>query len=466
MGICCSSGGSTQTPPLLILAVLVLLYLVRAATAVPTAAATAPPPATSTISVILWLGTNSASSQAPHLLLLALLFCLFLLREVAALPFCAQDDSPGYVAIPFTKRASSERVHTLSRRQFDTSLNLNSYIHYDVDVQIGNQSLTMVMDTGSYDIWMYDRQAHDPTHSSTVANRSDLGYFRPSDMDFTSPPVGYYVADDFAIGGISANVIIGVATFAQRGRLPSGVLGLAPADGVFGECSERKKYPGYIDALVSQGSIEVGAFSIFLDKLSSRRGTIIFGGQDPSKYSGKLTAFPIAVRPNESRTCELDIQRPTISYTTNGQAHPVPSSQNYTVIFDTGTPLTFLPKKEFSTIASALGAAPIFSGHFEHVVDCAYAGASGGLAFTFSGSNGSTTISVPWKELVIPDKRLAAGSCRFGLAPDSDSLDLYIFGDTFLRSAYVLYNYDEGSISLAPASYVSNCTDCVQPLRR
>ena len=141
-------------------------------------------------------------------------------------------------------------------------------------------------------------------------------------------------------------------------------------------------------------------------------------GQDRSRYIGDLVPFDIAEAP-DSETCQLDINRPAINVNAGGQAYPIAPCKDYTVLFDTGSPVILLPRPEFTAIASIVGATPRYSGAVIHLIPCSYANASGGIDFAFSGPYGDTTIAVPWRELVLPDDSLPAGQCFFGLAPDT-----------------------------------------------
>jgi hypothetical protein len=78
------------------------------------------------------------------------------------------------------------------------------------------------------------------------------------------------------------------------------------------------------------------------------------------------------------------------------------------------------------------------------------------VVFDFSGAR----ISVPMDELVIPLPSQNGGyvafadgtpACMFGIAPAG--LSTPVLGDTFLRSAYVVYDLDRNEISLAQTRF-------------
>jgi len=79
------------------------------------------------------------------------------------------------------------------------------------------------------------------------------------------------------------------------------------------------------------------------------------------------------------------------------------------------------------------------------------------ISFSFSGA----TISVPYNELVLDAGTSSTGqqltfqngapACIFGIAPAEDSTP--VLGDTFLRSAYVVYDLANNEISLAQTDF-------------
>lgn len=82
----------------------------------------------------------------------------------------------------------------------------------------------------------------------------------------------------------------------------------------------------------------------------------------------------------------------------------------------------------------------------------------GYVSFGF-GDADAIIVSVPFSELAINNFQDDTGGCIFGFEPAGDN-QVISFGDTFLRSAYVVYNYDEMTISLAQASYEQSCKNC------
>lgn len=153
----------------------------------------------------------------------------------------------------------------------------------------------------------------------------------------------------------------------------------------------------------------------------------------------------------------LDIDEPTLTVTLNGQQQAITaSSPSYRVLLDTGSTLTSLPVDQVAALSEIVtfidsGAG---NGGTIYAVDCSLAENTGGIDFSFAGPMGSKTIHVPWQELVLPISGVT-DECLFGIQSYDQSVaeGVYILGDTFLRSAYALFDFDASTISLAQASY-------------
>ena len=100
----------------------------------------------------------------------------------------------------------------------------------------------------------------------------------------------------------------------------------------------------------------------------------------------------------------------------------------------------------------------------------------GQVDFTFAnpitdeyGESEPLTISIPLSELVLPSlDAYNPNQCVFGIQPDYGTEGTLLLGDTFLRSAYVLFDIDNQRISLAQTNtnptgpeYVVACPDGV-----
>jgi len=139
---------------------------------------------------------------------------------------------------------------------------------------------------------------------------------------------------------------------------------------------------------------------------------------------------------------------------------------------DSGTTLTYLPAQIVSQLVDAAGAT-YDSRSDIYLLACDKSDANATLNYQFGGPAGPT-IKVPFSELVLP-VRNSNGEflqidgeqyCVFGVK-ESEGINVFLFGDTFLRSAYVVYDLDGKTIGLAQAitqSTESNIIEITGPV--
>ena len=205
-------------------------------------------------------------------------------------------------------------------------------------------------------------------------------------------------------------------------------------------------YPNLVDQMVSQGLIKSRTYSLYLDDISASTGSILFGGVDTDKFTGTLSTFPINTDPSGVAT-QFVITLTGMSVTPpGGSSTGVGSSSFYplSVLLDSGSSYMSLPSGMVSSIAQKMGAS--YSNQLGGYIlpNCNQQFADGALNFFFSGIQ----ISVPYNEFIIHPTATDGSSflyndgskvCMIGVIPGSSS-DVAVLGDTFLRSAYVVYD--------------------------
>jgi Eukaryotic aspartyl protease len=201
---------------------------------------------------------------------------------------------------------------------------------------------------------------------------------------------------------------------------------------------------------------------LWLNDLDANTGQILFGGVNTDKYHGSLQTVPILKV--AGLYTEFLIALNTISL--NGTSIPSPSLPA-AVLLDSGTTLMYLPNDVAGYIYNQVRASTdTGSGRVTAYVPCALAREDRNIDFTFSGIK----ISVPFNELVLsantpdePGLEFDDGTpaCVFGIAPSGGGTS--VLGDTFLRSAYVVYDLANNQISLAQTNFNST-TDRIQEI--
>lgn len=167
----------------------------------------------------------------------------------------------------------------------------------------------------------------------------------------------------------------------------------------------------------------------------------MFGGYDSRKYYGDLATLPIIPDPDGVyrsfavpwTSFSITDKTGTTTYTTAAFEEPA--------ILDTGTAVTRLDPAVFNILYQYFNVANSTdsNGVVSYTVDCGIASVQGSVDYGFPG----VTISIPFSELALPVS--GESFCGFGALPDTTNL----FGDTFLRSAYVVYDLDQKEVGLA-----------------
>ena len=135
------------------------------------------------------------------------------------------------------------------------------------------------------------------------------------------------------------------------------------------------------------------------------------------------------------------------------------SNTKIPALLDSGTSLTYLPPNLAAAIFRKYNLE--FNSHAgAAVIPCSARSRRDTMIFTFSGA----TIAVPFSELVLDvvtssDPAVEEFVCAFGIAPAVGEDGLSVLGDTFLRSAYVVYDLQNNEISLAQTRFDSSLPD-------
>ncbi|KAF3915514.1 Candidapepsin-8 [Orbilia brochopaga] len=447
--------------------------------------------------------TRTASSSSPslhmRLVVLAAVLLTFLPHAATALA-AAAPPSPRVLPFQFQKSGPLGARHrhlpthvnvghlaAQNRRQLEIrdddgldndtvhQLLQNKGILYLINVTVGTppQPMQLQVDTASSDIWVLSKSItpcrdaddyHEPssciygsfddTKSSTL-KLLGKGRFCIVYVDGTRA-VGDYVSDTFAVGpAVVQGMQIGLA---KDANLSYGVMGVGfEGDQASVSPGGMGKYPSLVSRMVSQGLIKSRAFSLWLDDLASDTGILLFGGIDTARFIGNLTSIPIETARGQPDPLAFAIPLTAVSLS-DGKSHFNITSKSLPsiVVLDSGSSLTLLPQP----IASSLAAQ--FSAKFSHqlnlyVIDCNYPTENAFVEYSFSYV---VNIRVPMSELILPLTQYSGGAtkttdgsdvCVLGISASNNSYSL--FGDTFLRSAYIVYDLDNNRIAMAQTEF-------------
>lgn len=210
--------------------------------------------------------------------------------------------------------------------------------------------------------------------------------------------------------------------------------------------------PMIYDQLQAHGYIGRRAFSIWLNDITSTTGSLLFGGVDTTKYHGELVNVPVLLSANGEFTA-WSISLTSVSRTTRiGTTHLTPANYNVSVVVDTGSPNMYLPWALYQAISSAMNVT-MYEG-FTYV-SCGLRQSHDYLTFGLGGPK----IDVPYPALIYP----FGNPSNLGpvTGPDGTQLcylgvigtngTIILLGDTFIRSAYIVFDVDYQRIAIAPA---------------
>jgi len=314
------------------------------------------------------------------------------------------------------------------------------------------QDVKVAIDTGSNELWvdpvcnsqgLEEEQVQeceaDGTYTASSSSTAEEST-ESNTIQYGSGAVEIqYVTDDISLPDSSINltdVQFGIATASQG--LNEGILGLG-----FGEGSNTN-YPNFVDALFNQKQTNTKAFSVALGSVDADNGgVVIFGGVDTKKFSGKLVSNPILSPQDGDSVVRYWVQMDSISLNSSSLGSHTYNGSDTPVVLDTGSSLSVLP----STVVDAMVSdfqAQLDSSSGLYFVPCDVARSNDG---TVNFAFGDATISVPIGDFIW---QASDTQCVLGTqAADSSTGITALLGDTFLRSAYVVFDQTNSEILMA-----------------
>ncbi|KAK0387903.1 hypothetical protein NLU13_4148 [Sarocladium strictum] len=356
------------------------------------------------------------------------------------------------------------------------------------------QKIGFLLDTGSSDTWMnsaesnlctsvsqqnfygYCMKPFDPDESSTL-EIVDKGGFDITYLDGRNI-MGDYINDTVTIGGQNiTGQQLGLALDTVR---PAGIMGLGFSKNV----ASSTKYPTIVDNMVSQGLIDTPAYSLWLNTIDSDEGSILFGAIDQKKFVGSLAKMDL--HPDElsdqDEALHFNVKLTGFRANSPDDANDIDlGTLDSHAVLDSGSTICLMPDDQVQKIHEEFGVVAI-DGLLAPFADCAWRGDKGrGYSFDFKFEG--KVIRVPLSEMVVnayeevqdqlmgdPEARRLFGSwdsvCIFGIGSTADfgfeGDGFTLLGDTFLRSAYVVYDLANEQIGLAQANHDTDESDLVE----
>lgn len=335
--------------------------------------------------------------------------------------------------------------NSVSKRQDGSPLgNQLQGSFYTIPLSIGTPGnrVDVVFDTGSWELWVDPNCAKARTPSfcaqfGRLTQSSSLQYLNSQTNLTYGTGWAYieYAQDTVAVGSSRIQKqIFGVAR--DSAFWETGILGAGPSPKGFND-PERPYL--FIDTLAKEGITKSRAFGLDLAGIDSDRGSVVFGGVDKKKFRGTLERLPIVpAASSPDGFARYWVNLDGLSLTAGDQTTQVIGPQ--VVFLDSGAQLSTFPQPVVDQIVSFFpGAQATQNGQYQ--VDCGLRSSKNTLNFKF----GKTTIKVSYFDFIY--QYPGTTYCYLGVRPAFEKM--YSLGDSFLRSAYVVYDQDHQELSVA-----------------
>jgi Eukaryotic aspartyl protease len=211
------------------------------------------------------------------------------------------------------------------------------------------------------------------------------------------------------------------------------------------------------DQLYQHGYISSRLFSIWLNTESASTGSILFGGVDHSKYYGSLQYTPVVTSgpaPGVFTGWAVNVMS-LLLHNGKHSTNLLPNNTTLTSILDSGSPNMYLPSSVVDTVATDMNST--MHAGFRYV-DCALHRSIKALEFRFGASGHGPRIRVPYREIIYPysdpanigpvNGKDGRQLCYLSLIETTGPI--YLLGDTFIRSTYLVYDVDHLQVGMAP----------------
>uniref|UniRef100_A0A7N9D6C2 pepsin A n=1 Tax=Macaca fascicularis TaxID=9541 RepID=A0A7N9D6C2_MACFA len=314
-------------------------------------------------------------------------------------------------------------------------------VEYFGTIGIGTpaQDFTVIFDTGSSNLWVpsvycsslacTNHNLFNPQDSSTYQSTSGT----LSITYGTGSMTGILGYDTVQVGGISdTNQIFGLSE-----TEPGSFLYYAPFDGILGLAYPSISSSGatpVFDNIWDQGLVSQDLFSVYLSCNDDQSGSVvIFGGIDSSYYTGSLNWVPVSV--------EGYWQISVDSITMNGEA--IACAEGCQAIVDTGTSLLTGPTSPIANIQSRHRSQRTQT----MVVSCSAISSLPDIVFTING----VQYPLPPSAYILQSQ----GSCTSGfqgMDVPTESGELWILGDVFIRQYFTVFDRANNQVGLAPVA--------------
>nr|XP_006636729.1 PREDICTED: gastricsin-like isoform X1 [Lepisosteus oculatus] len=209
-------------------------------------------------------------------------------------------------------------------------------------------------------------------------------------------------------------------------------------DGIMGLAFKQNEGT-IVDTMIKENLLEEPVFAFYLSKSSERGSEVVFGGTDPSHYTGEIHWVPVA---HESHW-QLVFEGFEIDHHSTGWCQ-----SGCSAIVDTGTSLLACPPQYVDELHQALGAQQDQNG--KYVFDCDSIDSLPPLTFIM---NGAHLHLEPSAYVLVYQDDYGNSYCTSGIEGSReeyrDGLPYWVLGDVFLRQFYSVFDQGNGRVGFA-----------------
>ncbi|NXI36000.1 PEPA protein, partial [Galbula dea] len=313
---------------------------------------------------------------------------------------------------------------------------MNNEYYGTISIGTPGQTFTVMFDTGSSNLWVpsvycssqacSNHNLFNPADSSTFISTNDSVSISYGTGSMTGV-LGY---DTVTVADIQVtNQIFGLTE-----TEPGDFFYYCPFDGILGLAFPSISSAGatpVFDNMMTEGLVAEDLFSVYLSNDEQSGSFVLFGGIDSSYTTNGIAWIPLSAETYWQITMD--------SVYIGGQ--PVACTQGCQAIVDTGTSLLVVPNSILGTLLASLGA------NSNGQISCSAVSSLPDLVYYLNGN----AFPVPPSAYVIESE----GQCALGLEGmdvPTESGELWILGDVFIRQYYVIFNRANNMVGLSPLS--------------
>ncbi|XP_053103969.1 cathepsin E [Hemicordylus capensis] len=319
-------------------------------------------------------------------------------------------------------------------------------VEYFGQISIGTppQNFTVLFDTGSANLWVPSVYcvskacaAHSRFHPIDSSTYSEVGTSFSIQYG-TGSLTGLIGTDQVTVEGIT----VANQQFAESVSEPGNTFLDAEFDGILGLAYPSLAVDGVtpvFDNMMAQDLVDLPIFSVYMSRNadSSVGGELIFGGFDPSHFSGNLNWVPVT----KQGYWQIQLDNIQVGGTVQFCA------EGCQAIVDTGTSLITGPSEHIKEMQKLIGAVPMDG---EYAVECNNLNVMPDVTFTINGIPYTLTPEAYTLIMGNSDGMALCSSGFQGLDMQTPSGPLWILGDVFIGQYYSVFDRGNNRVGLAP----------------